>query len=44
MNILNSLKEKLVELDISYEDSKNKLTVDANILKMVRELLQEPLT
>jgi len=44
MNILNRLKEKLVELHISFEASKNKLTVDANVLNMVRDLLQEPWT
>jgi len=42
MNILNRLKEKLVELHISFEASKNKLTVDVNVLKIVQELLQEP--
>jgi prophage antirepressor-like protein len=44
MNILNRLKEKLSELNISYKDSKNKLTVDTNVLNMVQELLQEPWT
>jgi hypothetical protein len=39
MNILNRLKEKLAELHISFEASKNKLRVDANVLNMVRELL-----
>jgi prophage antirepressor-like protein len=43
-NILNRLKEKLMALNISFEASKNKLTVDANVLNMVRELLQEPWT
>jgi hypothetical protein len=41
-NILNRLKKKLVELHISFEASKNKLTVDANVLKMVQGILQEP--
>jgi hypothetical protein len=37
MNILNRLKEKLVELKISFEASKNKLKTTANVLDMVYE-------
>ena len=44
MNILNRLKEKLSEQDITYTVSKNELTVGINILNMVHELLLEPRT
>ena len=43
MNILNKLKEKLVDLHISYKAQRNKLTVaDVNVLEMVEDMLQEP--
>jgi len=44
MNILNRLKEKLSEQDITYTASKNELTVGIDILNMVHELLLEPRT
>ena len=43
MNILNRLKEKLRDQKIFFRASNKKLTVDADILEMVRELLQESL-
>jgi predicted component of type VI protein secretion system len=42
MNILNRLKEKLMDLDISFTSLKNKLIADANVLDMVQDMLQEP--
>jgi len=42
MNILNRLKEKLSEQDITYTASKNELTVGIDILNVVHELLLEP--
>ena len=44
MNILNRLKEKLVKLHISFRATKNKLSVDADVLEMVENLLQEHLS
>jgi len=43
MNILNRLKEKLRDQNIFFTASNNKLTVDADIPEMVRELIQETL-
>ena len=44
MNILNRLKEKLREQKILFKASTNKLTVDADVLEMVRVLIEESQT
>jgi hypothetical protein len=41
MNILNKLKEKLREREIYYVSSNNKITTDAEVLEMVRVLIEE---
>jgi hypothetical protein len=37
------LKEKLVELEISFTAVNNRLTVDVDILEMVQDLIHESL-
>ena len=44
INIPNRLKEKLVELDVSFVSFKNTLTADANVLEIVRDLIEESQT
>jgi hypothetical protein len=44
MNILNILKEKLREQKIYYMLSHNKLTVDANVVEMIGDLIEEART
>lgn len=41
MNILNRLKENLKEQKIPFKASKNKLTVNVDVINVVFELLQE---
>ena len=43
MNILNKVKEKLINLNISFGAQKNRLTVtDVDVLEMVEDMFQEP--
>jgi hypothetical protein len=44
INILNRLKEKLVELEISFKASANKLTTDADVSEIDSDLIQESRT
>jgi hypothetical protein len=44
INILNRLKEKLIETYIISTASTNKLTTEVNVVEIVVDLLQEALT
>jgi preprotein translocase subunit SecD len=44
IDILNRLKEKLVELEISFKASANKLTADADVPEILSDLIEESRT